>query len=127
MHQEIDSPAARLAAGRQARAGLAVRHYGGAWLALGHQAGSDPVAGRIVLVLIAVLAVGAFTMLQVKARSRERSSPQRRPRPVDAPDRRTVPPAWYGADTASSGDDERYRPDRGYGYLPRRDSRGRAR
>ena len=46
-----------------------------AWMAAGHQAGSGAVTGRIVLVAVAVLAVGAFVVLQVKARSRRPRSP----------------------------------------------------
>ena len=43
-----------------------------AWMAAGHQAGSGAVTGRVALVAVAVLAVGAFAVLQVKARSRRR-------------------------------------------------------
>jgi hypothetical protein len=46
-----------------------------AWLAAGGQGGSGPVLGRVILVAVAVLAVGAFAVLQAKARSRRRGPP----------------------------------------------------
>jgi len=42
------------------------------WLAVGQQAGNGSVAGRAALVAMAVLAVGAFAVLQIAARSRGR-------------------------------------------------------
>jgi hypothetical protein len=96
-----------------------------------------PVAGRIALVAVAVLAVGAFTALQIRARSGHRRPPGRgrpgqRGRRGDArrrgglgrrgvPDWRT-PPARYGLDAGQDetpgGNEERYRPDWRYGYPP---------
>lgn len=61
------------------------------------QAGSGSAAGRIVLVAIVVAAVGAFTVLQLMARSRRRRSP-------DALDWRTIPPSYD--DSGRTGDDE---------------------
>ncbi len=98
-----------------------------AWLAVGHQGGSGAVTGRIVLVAVAVLAVGAFAVLQVKARSRRPrspSGPRRRRRepfnPFSPSDWRTLPPpSWPdGRNEAPLGNEERYRPDWRYGYPP---------
>jgi len=67
-----------------------------AWLAAAHQDGNGTVLGRVVLVAVAVLAVGAFAVLQLKARSpRRRPSPQRRRRRrYEPPDWRTLPPGY---------------------------------
>ena len=112
-------------------AGLAAAHHPG-------QPG--PATGRIVLLAVALLAVGAFALLQVRARSRQQRppSPDRarrhgltgRRRDADprrdagrrgAPDWRTAP-SRYGrdasADEAPAGNQERYRPDWRYGYPP---------
>jgi hypothetical protein len=59
------------------------------WLAAAHQSGNGPVLGRVVLVAVAMLAVGAFAVLQVKARS-----PRRRPSPPRRRRRRYEPPDW---------------------------------
>src|SRR5712691_2750153 len=94
----------------------------GACLAAGHQGGSGSVAGRIVLVATAVLAVGAFTVLQIKARSRRRRPPsERRRRPPSERRRRYDPSDWralapqYWAegrdDETPFGNEESYRPD----------------
>jgi len=66
------------------------------WLAAAHQGGNGPVLGRVVLVAVAVLAVGAFAVLQVKARSpRCRPSPPWfRRRRYEPPDWRTLPPGY---------------------------------
>jgi len=109
-----------------ARAGLAVGHHGGAWLAQGHQGGGGSVAGRLALVLVAVLAVSAFTMLQLKARSRERPPSRRRHRSLAASDWR-VPPPSHETGEVPSGTEERYRPDWRYRYLPGYEPRGRGR
>ena len=88
------------------------------WLAAGQHGGSGPVAGRIALVVVAVLAVGAFAVLQIKARSRGRRSRGRRSGPSDW--RALPPPSWPG-DTGGevpAGHEERYRPDWKYGYPP---------
>ncbi|MBV9204692.1 MAG: hypothetical protein JO037_04655 [Actinobacteria bacterium] len=110
-----------------ARAGLAAGHHGGAWLAQGHQGGGGSVAGRLVLVLVAVLAVGAFTMLQLKARSRERSPAGRQHRSLAASDWRVAPPPSPERGEVPSGIEDRYGPDWRYRYLPGYDPRGRAR
>lgn len=86
----------------QGGAGLAVIQHGGAWLVLGQQGGNSPVLGRIVLVAVAVLAVGAFAALQFRAWSR-------------------------GPDEAPYGNQTRYRPDRSCEYPPGPGRRGRAR
>ena len=82
-----------------------------AWLAAGDQGEGGSVLGRVVLVAVAVLAVGAFAILQVKARSR------RRRRPVDW--RAVPPPRWPAEqDEPPVGQRERSRPDWRYGYPP---------
>jgi hypothetical protein len=92
------------------------------WLAASYQGGSGSDAGRIALVAVAVLAVGAFTLLQVKAWSRRRgalSSPGRRR--YDPADWRTFPPpSWPEGrpDEAPAGNEESCRPDWRYGYPP---------
>ena len=92
------------------------------WLAASYEGGNGTGAGRIALVAVALLAVGAFTVLQVKARSRRRQAPSERgPRRYDPSDWRTwPPPSWPGGrdDEAPSGNEESYRPDWRYGYPP---------
>jgi hypothetical protein len=91
-------------------------------MAAGHQVGSGAVTGRIVLVAVAVLAVGAFVVLQVKARSRCPRSPfGRRRLRHDPSDWRTLsPPYWPEGrdDEGPVGNEERNRPDWRYGYPP---------
>ena len=93
-----------------------------AWLAAGHQGGSGPVVGRIALVAVAVLAVGAFAVLQVKARSYRRRPPsgRRRGRHDPRTGGRCRAPYWPEGrnDEAPFGNEERYRPDWRYGYPP---------
>jgi hypothetical protein len=95
-----------------------------AWMAAGHQAGSGAVTGRIALVAVAVLAVGAFAVLQVKARSRRPRSPfgpRRRHDPFNPSDWRTLAPPYRpeGRDGGGPvGNEERNRPDWRYGYPP---------
>ncbi len=93
-----------------------------AWLAAGHQGGSGSVVGRIALVAVAVLAMGAFAALQIKARSyRRRPQSERHRRRYDPSDWRMLPPPrWPGGrdDEAPLGNEERYRPDWKYGYPP---------
>lgn len=92
-----------------------------AWLAAGQHGGSGSVLGRIVLVGVAVLAVGAFTVLQIKARSRRRRPPSPRRRRPDPPDWRALPPQYWAEardDEAPLGNEESYRPDWRYGYPP---------
>ncbi len=93
------------------------------WMAAGYQDGSGSAAGRLALVAAAVLAIGAFTVLQIKARSRRRqASPDRgRGRRYDPSDWRTFPPPSWPAgrdDQAPFGNEESYRPDWRYGYPP---------
>jgi len=81
-------------------------------LAAKHGGGS--AAERIALIAVAVLAVGAFVVLQLIARSQRR-------RWSAFPDWRTWPPGfdpWAGRDDPVSGQHEgsAYRP--GYGFLP---------
>jgi hypothetical protein len=112
-----------------------------------HPGQPGPALGRVVLLAVAVLAVGAFTFLQVRARSRQQRPPgpdrarsrahgpagrgryagrRGAPRRGGAPDWRT-PPSRYGRDVpageapgseAPDGNQERYRPDWRYGYPP---------
>ena len=92
-----------------------------AWLAAGHQAGSVPVLSRIALVTVTVLAVGAFAMLQGKARSDRRRPPTERRRGRRPSDWRTLPrPYWPEGrdDEAPSGHEERYGPGWRYEYPP---------
>jgi len=107
----------RMAAGRRAWVMTPV-----AWMAAGHQGASGAVTGRIVLVAVAVLAVGAFAMLQVKARShRPRSPSEPRRRRYNPADWRTLPPPCWPErrnDEAPFGNAERHRPDWRYGYPP---------
>jgi hypothetical protein len=76
--------------------------------------GSGSAAERIALIVIAVLAVGAFAVLQAMARSQRR-------RQSAFPDWRTWPPGydpWAGRGDPVAGQHEgsAYRP--GYGFLP---------
>jgi|SRR5580692_813491 hypothetical protein len=108
-----------MAAGRRAVAMTPM-----AVLAAGHQGGSGSVVGRVALVAVAVLAVGTFAVLQIKARSQRRRSPSGRRRrydPFDSSDWRALPPPhWPGGrdDEGPLGNEERYRPDSRYGYPP---------
>jgi hypothetical protein len=91
------------------------------WLAAGPSGGDSSMAGRIVLVAVAVVAVGAFTVLQIMARSGRRRPPaQRRRRRYDPSDWRVPPPCGTagGNDEAPSGNAEQHRPDWRYGYPP---------
>ena len=91
------------------------------WLAASYQGENGSGAGRIALVAVTVLAVGAYTVLQVKARLRRRGAmSERGRRRYDPADWRTwPPPSWPGGpDEAPSGNEERYRPDWRYGYPP---------
>jgi subtilisin family serine protease len=84
--------------------------------------GNSPAAGRIVLVAVAVAAVGAFAVLQVMARSRRRRPPSSRGQhSLDASDWRTLPPRYQTEardDEAPPGNEESHRPDWRYGYPP---------
>ena len=66
--------------------------------------------------------MGAFAVLQVKARSRRRRPPSEPPpSPVDPSDWRTLPPPYWPEgrdDEAPFGNEERHRPDWRYGYPP---------
>jgi len=92
-----------------------------AWLAAGQHGGSGSVLGRIVLVGVAVLAVGAFTVLQIKARSRRRRPPSPRRCRHDPCDWRALPPQYWAEgrdEEAPLGNEESHRPDWRYGYPP---------
>jgi hypothetical protein len=92
-----------------------------AWLAAGHQVGSVPVVSRLALVTVTVLAVGAFAVLQAKARSYRRRPPSERRRGRGLSDWRTLPrPYWPEGrnDETPFGNEESHRPDWRYGYPP---------
>jgi hypothetical protein len=83
---------------------------------------SGSAAGRIVLVAVAVVAVGAFAMLHVMARSRRDRPPSgRRRRPPDVSDWRTLARRYQdaaGDDEPLSGHEAHYPAGRRYGYPP---------
>lgn len=86
-----------------------------AWLAAAHQSANGPALGRVVLVAVAALAVGAFAVLQLRAR---RQAPRRPPGPSDW---RAMPPLYWPEgrdDEMPPGNAERRRPDWRYGYPP---------
>ena len=88
------------------------------WLAANQTDGNGSAAGRIALVAVAVLAVGAYALLQLKARSRRAGTGRRR---YDPWDWRTYPPESRptGPDAgAPHGNEESSRPDWRYGYPP---------
>jgi hypothetical protein len=82
------------------------------WLAAAGPGEGGSALGRVMLVAVAVLAVGTFAVLQVKARSRRRG---RRPS-----DWRAIPPPRWPAeqDEPPPGHRERDRPGWRYGYPP---------
>lgn len=84
------------------------------WSAAGYTEGSGSAVGRIALVVIAVLAVAAYAMLQLKARSRRAAGTRR----YDPWDWRTYPEDGGPADQALSGPEEGRRPEWRYGYPP---------
>jgi hypothetical protein len=87
------------------------------WLAAGYADGSGSAIGRIALVAVAVLAVAAYALLLLKARS----SRVRTGRRYDPWDWRTYPPESGPGDRDSGapyGDEESRRPDWRYGYPP---------
>jgi len=94
------------------------------WLAAGQPAGGGGSAiGRIALVAVAVLAVGTFAVLQIRARSDRRRPPseRRRRRRYDPSDWRTLPPPSWPAgrdDETPAGHQQAYRPDGRNGYPP---------
>jgi len=92
------------------------------WLAAGQPAGGGgPAIGRIALVAVAVLAVGAFAVLQVHARADRRRPPSDRRRRYDPSDWRTLPPPRRPAgqdDETPAGQQQAYRPDGRHGYPP---------
>jgi hypothetical protein len=85
-------------------------------------AGSDPVLGRIALIAVAIAAAGAFTLLQLRARSRRPILGQRR-RTRAGRDWRTLPPPYSASapderplrDHDDDGPLWRYGSPRGYG------------
>jgi hypothetical protein len=81
----LNGPVTGVAAGAQAVGAQAIGVQ-----AAGGGAASGSAAGRIVLVVVAVVAVGAFTVLQLMARSRRRRSPAE----PEGPDRTTFPRRW---------------------------------
>lgn len=124
---ERDRPVAGRAAMAQAAGQVeaAVTGLPAAWVAAGHPGGSGSVvAGKIALIAVAVIAVGAFTILQIKARA-SLPPPAEHNRGRYDPVGWRVPPAPYGTEgqhgEAPFGNEERYRPDWRYGYPPRRD------
>ena len=88
------------------------------WLAASYTDGSGSAAGRIALVAVAVLAVGAYAFLQLKARSGRARAGRLR---YDPWDWRTYPhPSRSEHRDAGepSGNEESSRPDWRYGYPP---------
>ena len=76
---------------------------------------------RLALIAVTLLAVGAFVVLQAKARAHRQRSASKRRRARRPADWRTLPrPYWpEGRDgEAPSGNEERNRPDWRYGYPP---------
>lgn len=93
-----------------------------AQMAAGAPGGHGSIAGRIALVVIAVAAVGTFTVLQIMARSGRRQPPaEPRRRRYDPSDWRVPPPPYATAGHGGeepSGNAEQHRPDWRYGYPP---------
>jgi hypothetical protein len=88
------------------------------WLAASYTSGSGSAAGRIALVAVAVLAVGAYAFLQLKARSRRVRAGRLRYDPWDwrTYPRQCGPEGQGGAEP--HGNEESGRPDWRYGYPP---------
>ena len=84
------------------------------WLAASYTNGSGSAAGRIALVAVAVLAIVAYAILQLKARSRRAAGTRR----YDPWDWRTYPEDGGPVDQALSGPEEGRRPEWRYGYPP---------
>lgn len=81
--------------------------------AAGHADRSSSLLGRVVLIAVAVVAVGAFAVLQVLARSRRRPPGAGTRRPRDVYDWRTLPPkdeSDPARDAMSVADQEDYGP-----------------
>ena len=90
----------------------------GPLLAASYTDGSGSAAGRIALVAVAVLAVGAYAFLQLKAQSRRAKAGRLR---YDPWDWRTYPPESRPAGPDAGvpyGNEESSRPDWRYGYPP---------
>ena len=93
-----------------------------AWMAAAYQGGGGSAAGRLALVAVALLAVGAFAILQIKAKSRRQRPPSEpRRRRYNPSDWRTLPPPYWPEgrdDERPGGNEQRHRPDWRYGYPP---------
>ena len=88
------------------------------WLAASYTNGSGSAAGRIALVAVAVLAVGAYAFLQLKARSRRVRAGRLR---YDPWDWRTYADQFRPESQDAGepyGNEESSRPDWRYGYPP---------
>src|SRR6266700_7070416 len=77
------------------------------WLASGYTEGSGSFAGRIALIAVAALAVAAYVMLQLRARSRRKAGTRR----YDPWDWRTYSEDGSPADRALAGPEEGRRPE----------------
>jgi hypothetical protein len=84
------------------------------WVASGDTEGSGSPAGRIALIVVAVLAVAAYVMLQLRTRSRRKAGTRR----YDPWDWRTYPEEGSPVDQALAGPEEGRRPEWRYGYPP---------
>ena len=84
------------------------------WVASGDTEGSGSPAGRIALIVVAVFAVAAYVMLQLRTRSRRKAGTRR----YDPWDWRTYPEEGSPVDQALAGPEEGRRPEWRYGYPP---------
>jgi hypothetical protein len=88
------------------------------WLATSYTGGNGSAAGRIALIAVAVLAVAAYALLQLRGRSHRARAGRRR---YDPWDWRTYPPQSWPPERdtgAPYGNEESSRPDWRYGYPP---------
>jgi hypothetical protein len=84
------------------------------WLASSNTEGNGSSAGRVALIAIAVLAVAAYVVLQLRSRSRRAAGTRR----YDPWDWRTYPEDGSPVDQALAGPEEGRRPEWRYGYPP---------